>query len=402
MKIAVFGGAFNPVHIGHTQLVKLFDDKLHFDKILIIPSKVSPHKSSDGLICAEYRISMCRIAFAQQKNAEVSDIEQRRDGKSYTVDTLRELKAQYPNDELYLICGSDMFLTLHEWREPTEIFKLAIICAAKRGNEQDAAILAQNQRLCEMGAITELINLYIPDVSSTAIREKLRAKADCSDILNNRVLCYIKRFGLYLDDESQAAAYNTMIDEYDRLLQTRVNKKRYIHSKNVAKKAVELAEKFGCDKRRAYLAGLLHDICKNETIENNLKLVQEFGIMVDDISLREQKLWHAIAGAAYIQYILQLDDYDIINAVRYHTTGRAGASTLEKIIYLADFISDERDFDGVEKIRKSVDGGLDNAMYTATKFTIEDLAAAGRPIHPDSVAAYNEALFKRLSVEGKE
>lgn len=397
MKIAVFGGAFNPVHIGHTQLVKLFDDKLHFDKILIIPSKVSPHKSSDGLIDGEYRLNMCCIAFSAQKNAEVSDIEQRREGKSYTVDTLRELKEQYPNDELYLICGSDMFLTLHEWREPTEIFELATICAAKRGNEQDAAILAQNHRLCEMGAKTELINLYIPDVSSTVIREKLLAKADCSDMLNDRVMQYIKRFGLYLDDESQAAAYNAMIEEYDRLLQTRVNKKRYIHSKNVAKKAVELAEKFGCDKRRAYLAGLLHDICKNETNENNLKLVQEFGIMVDDISLREQKLWHAIAGAAYIQYVLQLDDYDIINAVRYHTTGRAGASTLEKIIYLADFISDERDFDGVDKIRKSVDGGLDNAMYTATRFTIEDLAAAGRPIHPDSVAAYNEAVIKKAA-----
>ncbi|MGN0114133.1 MAG: HD domain-containing protein, partial [Acutalibacteraceae bacterium] len=90
-------------------------------------------------------------------------------------------------------------------------------------------------------------------------------------------------------------------------------------------------------------------------------------------------------------------DYDIINAVRYHTTGRAGATMLEKIIYLADFISDERDFDGVEKIRKSVDGGLDNAMYTATRFTIEDLAAAGRPIHPDSVAAYNEVVIKKAS-----
>lgn len=402
MKIAVFGGAFNPVHIGHTELVRLFDEKLHFDKILIIPSKISPHKSSDILIGAGYRMNMCRIAFSSQKNAVVSDIEQRRDGKSYTVDTLRELKERYPNDELYLICGSDMFLTLHEWREPTEIFKLATVCAAKRGDERDCAILAQHQRLCDMGAKSVLINSYIPDISSTLIREKLRDGVDCSELLNGRVLRYIKRFGLYLDNESQTAIYNAMIDEYDRLIQMCENRKRYIHSKNVAKKAVELAEKFNCDKRRAYLAGLLHDICKNETNENNLKLVQEFGIMIDEISRREQKLWHAIAGAAYIQYVLQLDDYDIINAVRYHTTGRAGASTLEKIIYLADFISDERDFDGVDKIRNSVESGLDNAMYTAAKFTIEDLAAAGRPIHPDSVAAYNEALFKKLQTNRKE
>lgn len=395
MKIAVFGGAFNPVHIGHTELVRLFDEKLHFDKILIIPSKISPHKSSDGLIDADYRMNMCRIAFSQMKNAVVSDIELRREGISYTVDTLRELKAMYPNDELYLICGSDMFLTLHKWREPNEIIKTATICAAKRGDERDEAILVQNERLCGMGAKTALINSYIPDVSSTDIREKLLDGKACGEQLDERVLCYIRRFGLYLDEGGQTAAFNAVIDEYDRLIEERENRKRYIHSKNVAKKAEELAEKFGCDKRRAYIAGLLHDICKNETDENNLKLVEEFGIMVDDISRRERKLWHAIAGAAYIRYVLQLDDYDIINAVRYHTTGRAGASTLEKIIYLADFISDERDFDGVEKIRKSVDGGLDNAMYTAVRFTIQDLAAAGRPIHPDSVAAYNEALARK-------
>ena len=218
-------------------------------------------------------------------------------------------------------------------------------------------------------------------------------------MLNGDVLRYIKQFGLYLDKDEQTACYNAMIDEYDSLLQKRLNKKRYVHSKNVAKKAVELAEKFGCDMRRAYLAGLLHDICKNETNENNLKLIEEFDIMIDDISRREQKLWHAIAGAVYIRCILGLDDCGIVNAVRYHTTGRAGASTLEKIIYLADFISDERDFDGVEKIRKSVEGGLDNAMYTAARFTVEDLASAGRPIHPDSIAAYNEALFALRAYE---
>lgn len=395
MKIAVFGGAFNPVHIGHTELVRLFDEKLHFDKILIIPSKISPHKPSGSLISADYRLNMCRLAFYSMKNAVVSDIEQRREGKSYTVDTLRELKERYPTDELYLICGSDMFLTLHEWRSPEEIFKLAVICAAKRGDELNTAILRQNSRLIDMGAKTELIDSYIPDVSSTEIREKIREHADIKDLLNENVLRYIKLFGLYLEKDEQAAVYNAMINEYDSLLKKRVNKKRYIHSKNVANKAVELAEKIGCDARRAYLAGLLHDICKNESSENNLKLIKEFGIMLDNVSAHEQKLWHAIAGAAYIQYILAIDDYDIINAVRYHTTGRAGASTLEKIIYLADFISDERDFAGVDKIRESVRGGLGNAIYTAARFTIEDLSAAGRPIHPDSVAAYNEAVFTR-------
>lgn len=401
MKIAVFGGAFNPVHTGHTELVKLFDDKLNFDKILIIPSKVSPHKSSEGLIDADYRLNMCRLAFSSVQNALVSDIEQRREGKSYTVDTLRELKEQYPIDELYLICGSDMFLTLHEWFMPQEIFSLAVICAAKRGDESDEAILAQNERLIRQGAKTVLINSHITNVSSTEIRAKIRAHKDCGGLLNGDVMRYIKQFGLYLDKDEQTACYNAMIDEYDSLLQKRLNKKRYVHSKNVAKKAVELAEKFGCDMRRAYLAGLLHDICKNETNENNLKLIEEFDIMIDDISRREQKLWHAIAGAVYIRCILGLDDCGIVNAVRYHTTGRAGASTLEKIIYLADFISDERDFDGVEKIRKSVEGGLDNAMYTAARFTVEDLASSGRPIHPDSIAAYNEALFA-LRADEKE
>lgn len=188
-----------------------------------------------------------------------------------------------------------------------------------------------------------------------------------------------------------------MYEEYDALIKERLTPKRYHHSLCVAAAAKKLAEMFGEEPSRAYLAGLLHDICKNDSDENILKLFEKFGILLDNTSAVEQKLWHAIAGAAYARHILRIEDEGVISAIRYHTTARAGMSLLEKIVFLADFISDDRDFEGVEQLRKSAKRGLDYAIYSALRFTVLDLAERSRPIHPDSVFAYNEAVISVIN-----
>lgn len=182
-------------------------------------------------------------------------------------------------------------------------------------------------------------------------------------------------------------------EQYKELLKKRLIEKRYLHSLAVADEAVRLASMYGADKGKAYLAGLLHDITKNASDEEHLNIFSTFGIILTDIEKNATKLWHAMSGAAYIKYVLMIDDEEIIDAVRYHTTAKADLSLLSKVLYLADYTSADRDYDDVEVIRGLVNKSLDSAYLYALKYTITDLASRGKALHPDTVAAYNQTVL---------
>ena len=182
--------------------------------------------------------------------------------------------------------------------------------------------------------------------------------------------------------------------EYKNILQERLTPKRYNHSLCVADEAVRLAKKYGGDCEKAYLAGLLHDITKNATQEEHLQIFSRFDIMLNDIEKNSEKLWHAISGAAYIENVLKIDDKEIITAVRYHTTARAGMTQLEKLLYLADFTSADRDYDDINVMREKVEISLEAALDYALSYTINDLVSRGKPLHLDTVNAYNENALK--------
>ena len=190
--------------------------------------------------------------------------------------------------------------------------------------------------------------------------------------------------------------YNYDVDYLKSLLKSRLKEKRFIHSLNVADKAKALAETFGVDSERAYVAGLVHDITKNTDNDEQLQMINESGII---LSLEEQnnlKLWHAISGSVFLKQKLGFEDEEIISAVRYHTTGKAGMTVLEKIIYIADFVSDERDFPGVQHMRKLAFESLDKAAMYAVEFCIPSLVKKTQVLHPDSVALYNELVIKGI------
>ncbi len=182
--------------------------------------------------------------------------------------------------------------------------------------------------------------------------------------------------------------------EYKKILQSRLAPKRYNHSLCVADEAVRLAKKYGGDCDKAYLAGLLHDITKNASQEEHLNIFAEFDIMLNDIEKNAEKLWHAISGAAYIEHILGINDNDIILAIRYHTTAREDMTHLEKIIYLADFTSSDRDYEDVDIMRQKVDISMEAALDYALSYTINDLVSRGKPLHLDTVKAYNQNALK--------
>lgn len=182
-------------------------------------------------------------------------------------------------------------------------------------------------------------------------------------------------------------------ERYKLILKTKLNEKRYYHSLCVADEALRLAKKYGGDTEKCYLAGLLHDVTKNSTDEEHLKIFETFGIILNCVDKNAKKLWHAISGEAYIKNVLGINDIEILDAVRYHTTAKADMSLTAKILYLADFTSVDRDYEDVDVIRKLVDKSLDEAMIYALKYSITDLVENSKAVHIDTINAYNEICF---------
>lgn len=176
------------------------------------------------------------------------------------------------------------------------------------------------------------------------------------------------------------------------LLKERLDEYRYNHSLGVADAAGELAKIYGEDEEKAYFAGLLHDITKNTSKEEQLQIIENGGIILNSEEKNNPKLLHAISGSVYVRDELKITDEDIIRAVRYHTTGKSSMTVFEKIIYIADFISAERSFPGVEYMRELAKESLDKAAMYAVDFCIPDLVSKRQVLHLDSVRLYNELI----------
>ena len=182
-------------------------------------------------------------------------------------------------------------------------------------------------------------------------------------------------------------------DENRAFLKARLSKKRYTHSLNVAHEAQRLAERYGEDPEKAYFAGLMHDVCKELPAEDQEELVRASSFAVSKEELVTKPVWHGIAGAYFLQVRMGVTDPDVLNAVRYHTVGRAGMTRLEEIVYLADLISEDRTYDGVEQMRQLCLTSINAAMLEGIRFSIETTLKKGGYLPPVTVEAYNQYIF---------
>lgn len=198
MKIAMFGGSFDPIHKGHVQLAHAFVEKLGLDKVLIIPTYIPPHKQKGTNTTPEQRLEMCRLAFENDDMTEVSDIEIRRQGASFTYQTLQQLSQLYPEAELYLITGADMFMTIQSWRNPEIIFSLATVCGVPRNDDDIADLTEQQKALSGLGARTVIMDAGVMTVSSTEVRKRIKRNEDISELVPAPVADYIFKNGLYV------------------------------------------------------------------------------------------------------------------------------------------------------------------------------------------------------------
>ncbi len=202
-RIGLFGGSFNPIHNGHLHLARAVKRALRLEGVVIMPAGEAPHKSSASYAPAADRLEMCRIAAKPYRWMTVSDYETCKSGKSYTVDTLRALHQMHPDTEWTLMIGSDMLLSFRTWREWQEILRLASLCTVSREKGDLPALNAVAEEMkaeCPYAEI-RVLTVNAVEVSSTEIRQNLQNHADCSCLLPENVVQYIKEKHLYIPDE---------------------------------------------------------------------------------------------------------------------------------------------------------------------------------------------------------
>lgn len=198
MKIGVLGGTFNPIHIAHIYLSQKYADILGLEKLILVPTFIPPHKSAKHLAKAAQRLEMCELAIKHYPNFEICGYEIAEEGKSYTYRTLKYLKEQYSDAEFFLLMGADMFMTVQDWRHPQEIYKMATLCAAERDRGEFSELEAHATRLRIEGARCVILEIEPMPLSSTMIRDGIKAGEDVSGLLNPEVLQYIRKHGLYV------------------------------------------------------------------------------------------------------------------------------------------------------------------------------------------------------------
>ena len=390
MKIGVYGGTFNPPHLGHVTAARAVFELLKLDLLLVVPDRQPPHKTlPEGSPTPEQRLEMTRLAAEQLglwEKVRVLDVELKREGRSYTSDTLAQLKEQYPEDELWLLMGTDMFLTLQSWHAPEKILSLAGIAAFGR-TEADTEELFSVQReyLYRTYPQARIFTLTIPgvvDVSSTELRAML-AQGKGGHLLPPAVYGCILREGLY---DTRADLKHLPLRTLRPVALSYLKYKRIPHVLGTEQEAVRLAERYGADVRKAQVAALLHDCTKKLDMEQQLALCRRYGIRLDELEQKALKLLHAKTGAAIARDVFGVDD-EIYRAIWWHTTGHAHMTLLEKIIYLADYIEPSRDFPGVDKLRSVCYKDLDEGLLLGLEMSIEEMTNMGNPVHHATIEA---------------
>ena len=381
MNIGVYGGTFDPPHWGHITAARAAMEQLGLDKLVLIPDRVPPHKAlPEGSASPEQRLEMATLAAAELgKRTEVSDRELRRDGPSYTSDTLAELRREHPEDTLWLLMGSDMFLSLQTWHAPEEIMALARIAPFSReAEDESAAFAAQKARLeREYGAqICIVQNPEVRELSSTEVRAALAA-GQGSNLLPPAVYGYVLREHLY---GTHKVLTGLTPDELRPIALSYLKPKRMPHVLGTEQEAVRLVRRYGGDETQARIAALLHDCTKKLDMAQQLALCEKYGIMLDELEQKALKLLHSKTGAAIARDVFGVEDA-VYDAILYHTTGKPDMTRLEKIIYLADYIEPTRDFPGVDALRKTVYEDLDKGLLMGLTMTIQEMEEMGNPVH---------------------
>lgn len=385
-RIGIYGGTFNPPHLGHFRGAQYALEQLRLDRLLMIPAHTAPHKENpQGMPTPQQRLRMVQLGLGAREDIVASDLELNRGGISYTFETVEQVAALYPNARLYLIMGTDMFSSLESWREPERILKhatLAVLCRGEKGEQEQIA--EAMPRLTAMGAKVEVLQNPITPISSTDLRRMLCFRC-ASDFLPQPVEEFILRNGLY---ESSKNYRHLPIERLQEVVVSLLKPNRVAHVLGCRETAVELARLYGADETDATRAALLHDITKALDGQLQLTMCRCYGTMLDKFSQKNPKTLHALTGSLVAERIFG-ENEAVVEAIRCHTTGKADMNLLQKILYVADYVEPNRDFPGVEELRHLAYTDITKALKLGLENTLNLLRQQQREISPESM----EALF---------
>ena len=378
MRILIYGGGFNPPHLGHRAALSTAQKALQPDWTLIIPDGMPPHKLLPELTPdADTRLRLCALNFAGFPDTEISEIAIRRQGPCYMVDTLRLLRRDYPKDELILLLGSDMLLTVDQWYQAGELLRQCSLAALCRKSGEGSALRKKTSELERRGVRVTLLEHEPFAVSSSKIRSLL-PKRKGRDCLLSDVYAEIIRLRLY-----DAKPELSWLREQVPLLH---KPKRVAHVLGCADTARKLALRWGLDPDAAEEAGLLHDSTKRWTDEEQLAYCDRMGIALTEGERANPQLLHARTGAVFASERFGCPE-EICDAIRWHTTGKPDMDLFEKVIYLADMIEPNRSYAGTEELRKLAEEDLDRCMCRALQRSMDILHERNMQVYKDTLEA---------------
>lgn len=383
-RIGIYGGTYNPPHIGHMRAAAHGIRVLELDRLLLIPAAISPHKElPEDSANPLQRLEMLRLSARGLEKAQVSAIELSREGPSYSVDTVMQLRRQYPDAQLVLMMGTDMFLSFLNWYQAQTILEQVSLAVFYRGEKQERpAVEAQKARLEAMGAEVTLVENPVTAISSTDLRRMLALRC-AGPFLCPGVGDYIRANGLYHTAENFRSL---PMERLEQVVISLLKPSRVAHVLGCRDTAAALARRWGANETDAARAGLLHDITKALDGPLQLTLCDEYGILLSKFSQENPKTLHALTGSVVAEQIFG-ENEAVVQAIRYHTTGRPNMSLLEKILYIADYMEPNRDFPGVETLREAAFRSLDDALRLGLEMTIAHVQAQGQQLAQATVDA---------------
>ena len=378
MKIGILGGTLDPVHNGHIEIALAAMDALALDQVLLLPAGDPPHKKrrTDKLA----RMRMAELAAGGHPGLVASDMEIRRMGTTYTVDTLTLLSVERPDDAWIYIVGADTLNKLDTWKEFPRVARLCTFAAVERPGCDSALTQLRAKAIMECyGTQVEILPVSGPKISSTQVRRRVAEGLPIDDLVPAGVADYIRQNGLYLCDYAEPQILE--------MLKAHLTYRRFIHTLGVADTAQRLAANCGVDPMRARLAGLLHDCAKSLPLDQMRALVTAHMPDLDKAELDTRAILHAPAGMIVAQDSFGVRDPQILSAIRKHTVGDGEMSAMDALIYVADFVEPGReDFPGLERARKAAEKDIWQAMHICAELTAKHLKERGADIHPRTLS----------------
>lgn len=390
-RIGVYGGIFDPPHMGHVRAAQYALSALKLDRLLLIPSYNGPDTALRSRApTGEQRRFMTTLTAKQIPGAQVLDIDLRHGSIGLDARGINALCDRFPEDELILLMDTDVFLSLQKWQYVQMPFKncsLGVFCREK-GNLE--ALMTQQAILESSGVRVYLLKNSIRELSYADIRRML-AFGCADEFLDPETAKYIYENQLY---ETGGCLKNLSMQQLERAVTSLLKANRVAHVLGCRDTAVELARHWGANEIDAARAGLLHDITKALDGPLQLTLCRAYGMVLDDFYTKNSKPLHALTGALVARRIFG-ENEAVVSAIRWHTTGKADMTLLEKIIYVADYMEPNRKFSGVEQLRTLAYTDLDSALKCGLEMTASLLKQQGSVISPRALEALQWLLAKR-------